>query len=93
MAVKDAEVAAMEGEVMVAAKAATVVVGWEGVGTVAVAQVAAVEMAVKAVAEAMMVAKGVRVAVVATMEMETRNEPSLRHTPHLGTCRHPPPAG
>ena len=89
MAVKDAEVAAMEGEVMVAAKAATVVVGWEGVETVAVAQVAAVEMAVKAVAEAMMVAKGVRVAVVATMEMETRNEPSLRHKPHLGTCRHP----
>ena len=86
---KDAEVAAMVGEVMAAAKAATVVVGWEGVGTVAVAQVAAVEMAVKAVAEAMMVAKGVRVAVVATMEMETRNEPSLRHTPHLGTCRHP----
>ena len=89
MAVKDAEVAAMEGEVMVAAKAATVVVGWEVVGMVAVAQVAAVEMAVKAVAEAMMVAKGVRVAVVATMEMETRNEPSLRHTPRLWRCHHP----
>ena len=89
MAMKDAEAAAMVEEVMVAAKAAMVAVGWEGEGTVVVAQEAAVGMAVKAVAEVMMVAKGVRVAVVATMEMETRNEPSLRHTPRLWRCHHP----
>ena len=80
MAMKDAEAAAMVEEVMVAAKAAMVAVGWEKVGMVAVAQVAVVRMVVKVVAEAMMVAKGVTVAVVAKMVRENQCE-AFPHRP------------
>ena len=77
VAMQDGEEAAMVGEVTVAAKAGTVALAREGVGTVAVAKVAAVGQVVKVIAEAMLVAKGVRVAVVARMVRETRCEAFL----------------
>ena len=56
------------------------------VGTVAVAKVAAVGLVVKVVAEAMLVAKGVRVAVVARMVKGKQPEQSLRCKTHRGRC-------
>ena len=84
---QDGEAVAMVGEATVAAKAGTVAVGREGVGTVVVAKVAAVGLSVKVGAEAMLVAKEVRVAVVARMAKEKRLEQSLRRKPHRGRCR------